>query len=421
MNMTERFATSAFGPRRITRALFLQQERIRLARDVPQAGNHNTRAAVDKWQVLRALTEAHRHFGLTDRTLTVLDALCSFHPERELEATSETVVFPSNAELSIRSRGMAAATLRRHLAALVQAGFIIRRDSANGKRYARRGVSGAIVDAFGFDLSPLAVRAAEIHAAADHALAEARDYTRLRAEITIHLRDVAKTVEAGERELRQPAVWQAFRERLAALSGRISRSADHEPLRTRLSVLIRLRAEVEKTWLDSIPEAVLQSQEVEHMSGNAPQNERRIHNSNTNYQFDNSNENAKKQNGRQKSPTTTDGLQSEGLNREPLHVPGLGRVLDACPAIKDYAAHGIGTWRDLVVTAGLVRAMLGISPHAWDQACRAMGDFAAALTVAAILERADKIKSPGGYLRKLTARAELGRFTVEPMLKALET
>jgi replication initiation protein RepC len=404
----------------MTRALFVQQERIRQARDIPSGGNHNSAAAVDKWQILRSLTEAHGHFGLTDRTLSVLDALCSFHPERELEATAETVVFPSNAELSIRSRGMAGATLRRHLAALVQAGFIIRRDSPNGKRYARRGSTGAIEDAFGFDLSPLAVRAAEIHSAAEQAMAEARDHMRLRAEITIHLRDIAKTVEAGERELVEPTVWQGFRQRLAGLSGRVSRAADRQQLHVRLDALVRLRAEVEKSWLDSIPEEALQDQEEVNMGGNVVHFERHIQNSNTESFIDKASEKGMKQTPTMGARTRNTESKTGDGNREALAVPGLGRVLAACPAIKDFAKHGIESWRDLVATAGLVRAMLGVSPHAWDQARQAMGDLAAAVTVAAILERAEKIRSPGGYLRKLTARAELGRFNVEPMLKALE-
>ncbi len=58
---------------------------------------------------------------------------------------------------------MAPATPRRHLASLVEAGLIIRRDSPNGKRFARRGQGGEIESAFGFDLTPLIARLAEIH------------------------------------------------------------------------------------------------------------------------------------------------------------------------------------------------------------------------------------------------------------------
>ena len=74
----------------------------------------------------------------------------------------------------------------------------------------------------------------------------------------------------------------------------------------------------------------------------------------------------------------------------------------------------------MLAVASLVRPMLGVSPDAWRRACKAMGDLAAAMTLAAILQRSDAIRSPGGYLRALTARAENGRFSVLPMLAALE-
>ena len=118
--------------------------------------------------------------------LSVLHALLSFHqetaltlPERDPKSESEDnsagagiVVFPSNRELSIRAHGMAPATLRRHLAWLVEAGLIIRRDSPNGKRFARRGQGGEIESAFGFDLTPLVARAAEIENLAEEVRAE---------------------------------------------------------------------------------------------------------------------------------------------------------------------------------------------------------------------------------------------------------
>jgi replication initiation protein RepC len=67
-----------------------------------------------------------------------------------------------------------------------------------------------------------------------------------------------------------------------------------------------------------------------------------------------------------------------------------------------------------------VRSLLGVSPDAWERARLAMGDLRAAVVVAAMVERADRIRSPGGYLRALTARAEAGKFSVMPMLAALE-
>ena len=132
------------------------------------------------------MTEAKAPLGVTDRALSVLHALLSFHQETALtlpekdagasesEAAPGIIVFPSNRELSIRAHGMAPATLRRHIAMLVEAGLIIRRDSPNGKRFARRGQGGEIEDAFGFDLTPLIARASEIENLAEEVRAENR-------------------------------------------------------------------------------------------------------------------------------------------------------------------------------------------------------------------------------------------------------
>ena len=94
---------------------------------------------------------------------------------------------------------MAPATLRRHLACLVDAGLIIRRDSPNGKRFARE-AGGAIEDAFGFDLMPLVARAAEIENLAEEVRAENRAMALSREKITLTRRDIAKMIATGLEE-----------------------------------------------------------------------------------------------------------------------------------------------------------------------------------------------------------------------------
>ncbi|MFE1598933.1 replication initiation protein RepC [Methylobacterium sp. ID0610] len=48
-----------------------------------------------------------------------------------------------------------------------------------------------------------------------------------------------------------------------------------------------------------------------------------------------------------------------------------------------------------------------------------MGDTAAAITVAAILQRGSEIGSAGGYLRALSRKARTGEFSLGPVLVAL--
>ena len=400
--MSERFATTPFGGGRMRASIFQVQERTGQQRAAMKEGA-NESGRVDKWKLLRALTEARSAFCLSDRTIAVLEALSSFWQSAELDGSSEMIVFPSNAELSLRLRGMADATIRRHLSALVEAGLIIRRDSPNGKRYCRRDGTGQIESAFGFDLSPFALSAGDIFAAADAARAHERRMHKLRTELSIHQRDASKILEAAVHEGRA-GDWDDFMVRLAGLSVRTARRFSQQALEGRLDAMVRLRAEIENTYLASLTK--------QEMSGNDIENERHIQNSKTDFNFEISSEKELKPTGELQNDQT-------GTYSAPAPIP-VDRFRNACPQLSSYAHSGLERWSDVITTAQLVRSMLGISKDAWLKANTSMGELNAAITIAAILERADEIRSPGGYLRALTERAEKGHFSVLPMILALE-
>ena len=159
--------TTPFGRRPMTLALVKNQ----LA-----TGDATTGRPVDKWKVFRDACEARSFLGVTDRALSVLNALLSFYPEQEL-GEGALVVFPSNNQLTVRAHGITGTTLRRHLAALVDAGLITRKDSPNGKRYAHKDRAGTIEDAFGFSLAPLRARADELAHLAQQVAADRRAFS----------------------------------------------------------------------------------------------------------------------------------------------------------------------------------------------------------------------------------------------------
>ncbi len=400
--MMERIVTTPFGGGRVSARIFANQAKTAKRQEKLRAGEGgNDSGRADKWQLLRAVTEARRTLGLGDRTICVLEALVSFNNDRELDGSAPIIVFPSNRELSVRARGMAPATIRRHLAVLVEAGLVIRRDSANGKRYCLRDERGLVEEAFGFDLAPLALRAGEIHAAAEAARQEERAARTLRSEVTLHQRDISRIVACALEEARA-GDWLSMAERLAAISGRLGRNAGLDALEARRTELLRLRAEVENAYLSSLSE--------EEMSANDLQTERHIQNSNTDQSFEIS--------GNEHN-TAGARLTMEAAPERKMAV-SLDRLRRLCPQIADYTRDGIRNWSDLVKTADLVRSMLGVSPDAWRKAKAAMGEQAAAVVIAVMLERADTIRSPGGYLRDLTTKAEKSAFSVYPMLQALE-
>ncbi|MDE1996830.1 MAG: replication initiation protein RepC, partial [Rhizobiaceae bacterium] len=184
---------------------------------------------VDKWKLFRTLCEARGPVGISDRALAVLNALLTFYPKNEISEENGVVVFPSNAQLSIRTHGMAGTTLRRHLASLVEAGLIIRRDSPNGKRYARRGGGGDISEAYGFSLAPLLARAEEFERMAAEVAAERLHLKRLKERLSLCRRDVVKLIETAMEE-QLPGDWEDMLVQLRAISLSLSRAPQAEEI-----------------------------------------------------------------------------------------------------------------------------------------------------------------------------------------------
>src|SRR5271166_1811411 len=365
--------------------------------------------AVHKWQVFRGICTAKARIGVSERALAVLDALLSFHPETTLSGEG-LIVFPSNQQLALRAHGMAPATLRRHLAALVDCGLVIRRDSPNGKRFARKGRGGTIEMAFGFELSPLVARAEEFEAWAEDVQAEERALRLVRERITLCRRDIVKMIATGieegvptRRAGQGPSDWPEIHGLYRSILDRLPRTATRGELEPIANDLTLLADEI----------LILLESHVKSLesSANESQTERHIQNSNPNPAID-----------------LDPGFQeSRGARSEPQPEPSrpqqqgfpLGMVLDACPDIVDYAKGGISNWRDFLIVAAVVRSMLRISPSAWEAAQSVMGEWPAAIVVAAILQRGAAITSAGGYLRELTRKAEAGEFSLGPMLMAL--
>ena len=353
--------------------------------------------APDKWALLRELTTARAAFAVSDRDLAVLSALLSFHPVKELLDDDRLIVFPSNTALSERSHGMAESTLRRHLAALVRAGLIIRRDSPNGKRYATRGQGGQLDRVFGFDLRPLLVRSPEIAAKAQQMRAALLALRRRREMIVIQLRDASKLIAWGQEHT--AAEWQDLADRALRLQRQLRRRLDDD-------LIAELQAEA-ASLLDVVKGLI--TNYPEEMNGNDAHFERHYQNSNPNIlESDLCSE-------EQKAAPRETGTAMPAVNA----VIPLSLVLKAASDIRDYAPHGIRTWAELVSVAEFVRPMLGISPDAWRDACQNMGAVNAAITLVCILQRSAEIMRPGGYLRALTEKAATTGFSPGPMVMAL--
>ena len=79
---------------------------------------------------------------------------------QDWEQGRRPIVWASNNFL-MEQTGFSLATLRRHVRRLCHVGVLSMKDSPNGKRWGRRDADGVIIEAYGFDLAPLAARAEE--------------------------------------------------------------------------------------------------------------------------------------------------------------------------------------------------------------------------------------------------------------------
>ena len=371
----QHISTTPFGQRPVSAAILAGQQCARSASDTTQ---------IDKWTVFHDLCTARSDFGVTDRDLSVLNALLSFLPARDLIDGEPLVVFPSNATLAARAHGMAESTLRRHLSALTTAGLIARRDSPNGKRYASRSDP---TRAFGFDLRPLLVRATEISAAAAHSKRAAQALHLAREGVVLQLRDAQKLINYGvANDL--PGDWALW-------------VADLNPHRTTLRR--RLSVRILEDIAEKLAVVLMEIQQhlalkTAQMAVSDSQNERHHTNSNINIQ----------------ESEPADEPKIVALPAIPLFL-----VLQACPDIAPYARHPIRHWHDLVACANGLRGMLGINPDTWAEAQRIMGPEAASVVLSAMVQRIDRIKCPGGYLRRLTQKMVERAFSPGPMIMAL--
>lgn len=370
---------------------------------------------VNKWEALRELSAAREAFGLTDRDMSVLQALVSFYQNTILGGNeSDLVVHPSNKSICERLNGMPASTMRRHLGQLVHAGVVIRRDSPNGKRYARRYGAEKIV--YGFDLTPLVARFAEFCAAAEEIRAEAERLKRLREAVSLMRRDLAALSAYGEEIRPDLAIWAQFSD-MAVLTARDLRRkltlTDLEKMHERLHLALdRARG-------------ILEPRDTKNMITNESQNEQHYQNSNKDSYDSELPQELEKGGGvgsdlaAVEAVATLDDTPASDVPEQHLPNLPLGMILQCCLELQTYSDAPIRHWHEFVRAAEAVRPMMGISPTAWEDAKQTMGAAEASVVLAVMLERIVDIRSPGGYLRSLSAKAAVGAFSSGPMVMSL--
>src|SRR5271166_5409719 len=147
-------------------------------------------------QLLAAFKAAAPRLGLSTRLVHTVDWLFKFTQSQDWGRGGRPIVWPS-ALLQQESLGFSETQAKRLNRCLIEAGLVTMKDSPNGKRYGKRDPKGRIVEAYGFDLSPIAARHAEFVRLAGEARAERMEFGRLRRRATIARNGIIQILETA--------------------------------------------------------------------------------------------------------------------------------------------------------------------------------------------------------------------------------
>ncbi|MHA6268321.1 plasmid replication protein RepC [Aliiroseovarius sp. CAU 1755] len=403
---------------------------LAVAEQHAQAGE---RVAVPKTQAFVAVKRVGAHIGLKAGDMLLLDTLGAFTQAQDWEEGRRPIVWASNAYL-MEQTGFSLSALKRHARRLAEIGVISFKDSPNGKRWGRRDADGVIIEAYGFDLSPLSARVEEFEQLQAELQAERELCQRLKRQVTVARRMIRARIEAAvSGALRGP--WTQFTNLFEELLDRLPRRNTASETLSRLLAWFReLQERVEAAYLKATraKEDVENSVEViEQVTEQTQEMNPREVISDPHILITN-----------QLNPVTCKSSEKENVAGVVPNAPpeeqvdreledwvaetrkkrgtalDLPTVMQACPEFASWARNMGGylkDWGDLHRIAGQLRPMIGISEHAWNLAQDRLGPQIATAALVLVFDKhaAGEVASPGGYLRGMVEKAGAGELHLE--------
>jgi replication initiation protein RepC len=389
-------------------------------------------------RVLAAFKAAAPALGYGPRVIHAIDWLFSFTQPQDWTAGQKPIVWPSaGLQQEALSLGVTQAkALNRHL---VEIGLVTMRDSPNGKRYGKRDAQGQIVEAYGFDLSPLAARLAEFQAVAEHARAERECLRHLRRRATIARKGLDQVLEtAAELGFTEPE-WRQRGDEARALARALRKVESPDEMAVGVASLERRHKDA-REWLES---ATSQAEESSSkgVDSDPSGSENRPHQYNYNSNL-NSKKNTVIAHERCKSgfelpsrpapimPAETAKARQEQQTAKPprmdagpvLHLTA-DELVCLAPRLRPYLRTASPTWPEIVDAADWLRNDLGVSKSLWGDACIAMGREQAAIAVAIVSAKPAEhfTTTPGGYFNGMVARAKAGTLNLSRTIWGLRS
>jgi replication initiation protein RepC len=371
---------------------------------VARAARPTTWQPVKRGEALSALKRAAPALGIPRQVIALVDYLVGRTREIDWAEGGRPLAWPSNTTLQ-DVLGIGRTQVKTLIRVGLEHGLFEMDESPNGQRYGHR-EDGRIVEAYGFDLTPLAARTSELEQIAAAHQERRREGSRMRSRITSLRNRVLAIAEAGG--------WPALAQRAMALAARRGEERDPRSLAPILAALEALRDEAEtKLLADATCGLAVETDPKgsEDRPSITPTNNLLIAKANTADAGPNRPLAHEESRNPQSCPNgKTHQVPKGKVDRRDGAASALrgfvvtpDLILKIAPQFRGWVGSSKPRWPELEEAATFVRSDLGISLHAWGQACVVLGRMEAVSVLAAIAARqtAGKVRSPGGLLRRM--------------------
>ena len=381
-------------------------------------------------QVLAAFKAAAPCLGLSPRLVHAVDWLFRFTQPQDWGRGGRPIVWPS-AAMQQEALGLSATRVKALNRALIEAGLVTMKDSPNGKRYGRRDAQRRIIEAYGFDLSPLAGRYEEFLCLAEAAKVERAEIGRLRRRATIARNGIIQSLETAaeygfwgeewarlERETKELARVLRRLETLAEIARAVETLERRQrAARERLENLLSGARESAAKAVDSDPKGAENGPHQYTYKGSLDPEQDTV------MAPEEGNAGAAgifSELGTVAAAAPAK-IGAEGGQTKPRDN-GSGKILrlsadelaQLAPRLRVYLGTAAPGWPEVVTAADWLRGELGVSQSLWGEACLAMGREQAAIAIAVVSAKdpAHFRTTPGGYFYGMVAKAKAGELNL---------
>jgi replication initiation protein RepC len=366
-------------------------------------------------QLLAAVKAAAPRLELATRLVYAIDWLFRFTQPQDWERGARPIVWPS-ALLQQEALGVSETQAKRLNRHLIELGLITMKDSPNGKRYGRRDARGRIVEAYGFDLSPLAARYQEFVQLAEEGRAEREAMGRFRRRATIARKGIVQILETARDYDLSGEEWPTLDREARAIVQELRRAERPDGMETGVVSLERRQYEARRhleMLLKGVKKAPSQPENAPHQYTYKPNP---YPQQDTVIAFDTSSE-------AREAPVPSSATPEVANRPEKGMVHGIRpeELVKLAPRLKPYLRRPNPTWPEIIDAADWLRHDLDVSKPLWADACLAMGRDLAAVALAIVSTKDPEHfrTTPGGYFHGMVQKAKADELHLERTVWAM--